>query len=224
MTSTIRIVIADDHHVVRDGLRALLQAVEGFALVGEAANGHEALELTRSLEPDILVLDLSLPGLHGLDVIEQLGAGGARTRVLVLSMHSSEIHVARALQAGAAGYLPKDAGADELIAGIRQVAAGATFLSRALGDRPVTEYLELDPGTDRQRSFGLTPREREVFQLAAEGRTMAEIAERLSISPRTVETHRENLMRKLRLRNQTELVRFALLMGNVVGDPRIHRS
>jgi two-component system, NarL family, response regulator NreC len=216
----IEILIADDHMVVREGLRALLQAVPGFVVVGEAGNGSEAVERTASLRPDVLLLDLQMPGLHGIDVARRVAMQCPATRILILSMHSSQTDVTRALKAGAAGYVLKDAGAEELIEGIREIDAGRTYLSSGLSRGVIGEVLDPEPEPVDERYEELTPREREVFRFAALGDTMAQIGEKLFISPRTVETHRENLMRKLGLRNQTDLVRCALRMGVLSLDAR----
>jgi two-component system, NarL family, response regulator NreC len=216
----IAILIADDHMVVREGLRALLQAVPGFVVVGEAGNGSEAVERTASLRPDVLLLDLQMPGMHGIEVARRVAMHCPATRILILSMHSSQTDVARALKVGAAGYVLKDAGAEELIEGIREIGAGRTYLSTGLPRGVIDDFLDTEPESSDRRYEDLTPREREVFRFAALGDTMAQIGEKLFISPRTVETHRENLMRKLGLRNQTDLVRCALRLGILSRDAR----
>jgi len=207
------IVLADDHHVVRQGLRALLEAEPGFRLVGEAGDGLETVQLVERLHPDVLVLDLMMPGLNGLEVTLQVGKRSPQTRVVILSMHANEAYVLEALRNGAAGYVLKDASAAELVQAVREVAAGRRYLSSPLSERAIEAYVGKDQETTLDRYETLTTREREVLHLVAEGHTNAEIAARLSISPRTAETHRANMMRKLGLQTQTDLIRYALRRG-----------
>lgn len=211
----ITILLAEDHQIVRQGLQALLGAVSDFSLVGEAGDGQEALKLVEYHQPDVLVLDLMLPGLNGLAVAEQTKRRSARTRIVVLSMHTSEAYVAEALRAGAAGYVLKQSPASELVFAIYEAVAGRRFLSPPLSEQSVEVYeRELKTNTvDLYKT--LTPREREILQLVAEGHTNTAIAERLSISPRTVETHRDNLMRKLNLHTRADLIRYAIQHGLV---------
>lgn len=210
MTKTT-LVLADDHHVVRQGLRALLESEPDLFVVGEAADGREVAGLVERLGPDVLVLDLMLPGLHGLDVLRQVRRVALRTRVVVLSMYATEAYVAEALKSGASGYVVKSARAAELLRAVREAVAGRRYVAPPLSFEAVEAYLERAKPLDLYDI--LTGREREVLRLAAEGRGNPEIATRLAISVRTVETHRANLMRKLDLHNQTELVRYALARG-----------
>ena len=207
------IVLADDHRVVRQGLRALLEAESGFRLVGEAGDGLETVQLVERLHPDVLVLDLMMPGLNGLEVTLQVGKRSPQTRVVILSMHANEAYVLEALRNGAAGYVLKDASAAELVQAVREVAAGRRYLSSPLSERAIEAYVGKAQETTLDRYETLTTREREVLHLVAEGHTNAEIAARLSISPRTAETHRANMMRKLGLQTQTDLIRYALRRG-----------
>jgi DNA-binding NarL/FixJ family response regulator len=208
----LTLVLADDHRIVRQGLRALLAMESDVRLVGEAADGLEAVRLVTRLKPDILVLDLMLPGLSGLEVARRVVEQSPRTRVVVLSMHANEAYVAEALRAGAVAYVLKDSGAEELMRAVREAFAGRRYLSPSISEQAVLAYspkgsIAPDPLTT------LTDREKEVLQLTAEGHSGNAIARRLFISPRTVESHRTNLMRKLGVRNQKELVRYAAQRG-----------
>jgi DNA-binding NarL/FixJ family response regulator len=199
----ITVLLADDHAVVRQGLRAILGAESDIKLAGEAADGQEALRLAERHKPDVLVLDLMLPGLNGFEVTRQVRRRSPKTQVVILSIHSDPAYVAEAVRAGACGYVAKDADAADLLTAVRSAAAGKQVLpplpeSALAGDGPTDPY------------DSLTPREREVLQLTAEGFTGAEIADKLFISPRTVESHRARVLHKLGLKNQKEMVRYAL--------------
>ncbi len=209
----ITLLLADDHRIVRQGLRALLNAVPDFQLAGEASDGPEALRLAERLQPNVLVLDLMMPGLNGLDVARQVARRSPRTRIIILSMHSNEAYVLEALRAGASAYVLKDSSAEELVQAIREVSAGRRYFSAPISEQAVTAYARRAAGAPLDPYDTLTLREREVLQLTAEGYSGTEISERLFISPRTVESHRANLMRKLTVRNQKELVRYALHRG-----------
>ena len=207
------IVLADDHHVVRKGMRAVLEAEPDFNLVGEASDGLETVQLAEHLRPDVLVLDLMMPGLNGIEVARQVGKRSPQTRVLILSMHANEDYVLEALRNGATGYVLKDTGMAELVKAVREVAAGRRYLSPVLAERAIDAYVRQTQESTLDRYETLTDREREVLHLAAEGLANAEVADRLSISPRTAESHRSNMMRKLGLRTQTDLVLYALRRG-----------
>jgi DNA-binding NarL/FixJ family response regulator len=211
-STAITIVLGDDHKIVLRGLRALLDGQYGFTVVGEAADGLKVTGLVERLQPDVLVVDLMMPGLSGLDVTRRV-TKRLKTRVVILSMYSSEAHVAEALRSGAMGYVLKDASAEDLVSAIREAAAGRRFLSAPFSNDSIETYLKRPDEAGAYES--LTPREREVLHLVAEGLTSGEIAGRLFISPRTAESHRANLMRKLGLRSRTELVRFAFQRGIV---------
>jgi len=211
--SKTTIVLADDHAVLRQGLRALLDTEADLTVVGEAASGLEVTSLVGRLKPDVLIVDLMMPGLNGLEVIRQVGKRFPRTRVVVLSMYANEAYVLEALKNGATGYVLKGSGAAELVQAVREVGAGRRYLGPPLSERAMDIYLQKTESRGMDLYEMLTTREREVLQLVAEGRTNAEIAERLSISPRTVEIHRANLMRKLGLHTQTDLVRYAIRRG-----------
>lgn len=210
---TTSILLADDHPIVRHGLRTLLEAEPDFHIVGETDDGLETVRLVEHLQPDVLVLDLMMPSLSGLEVTRQVCRRVPKTRVIILSMHANEAYVLEALRHGAMGYVLKETSAAELVRAVREVVAGRRYLSAPLSERAIEAYIQkasegiLDPYET------LTTREREVLHLAAEGHTNAEIAARLTISPRTVEVHRANMMRKLGLRTQTDLIRYALRRG-----------
>jgi two-component system response regulator NreC len=207
------IVLADDHHVVRQSLRLLLEAEPDFHIVGEAESGLEAAELVGRLQPDVLVVDIMMPELNGLEVTRRVKHDFPKTAIVILSMHESEAYVVEALRAGISAYVLKKSNAYELIYAIRQAIAGYLFLSPPLNERAIQVYRQKAQSTTLNPYDTLTVREREVLHLAAEGLNNTEIAARLSISPRTVEMHRGNLMRKLRLRTQTDLIRYALQHG-----------
>jgi two-component system response regulator NreC len=211
--SRTTIVLADDHVVVRQGLRALLESEPDFVVVGEAADGLEVADLVERLKADVLVLDLMLPGLNGLEVTRQVQQRSPQTRVVVLSMYANEAYVLEALRNGAAAYVLKEASAADLVHAIREVMAGRRYLSPPLSESAIELYVQKAKAAPRDPYEALTTREREVLQLAAEGQSNPEIADRLGISVRTVETHRANLMHKLDLRSQTDLVRYALKRG-----------
>lgn len=203
------IVLADDHNLVREGLKHLLADESSLKLVGEARDGLEAVELTEKLQPRVLLLDLMLPRLHGLDVIRRVRRNTS-SHVIVVSMYSDEPYVLEAFRNGAMGYVLKDSTSAELLQAIRGVESGNRYLSPSLSDLAIHAYLKKVDGVATDSYDTLTAREREVLQLAAEGRTTAQIAKELFISPRTVETHRANVLKKLFLRTQTDLVRFAI--------------
>jgi two-component system, NarL family, response regulator NreC len=211
MSTTI--TLADDHSIIRKGLRLILEAEPDLEVIGEAADGLEAAQLVERLKPDVLLLDLMMPGLSGLEVTRQVRRRSSRTRVVVLSMHGAEGCVLEALRAGAMGYVLKGSEPDQLITAIREAAAGRRYLSPPLSERAIEVYIERADTPADEAYATLTPREREVLHLAAEGYTNAEIAARLSISPRTAEKHRANLMQKLNLKSQTDLIRYALRRG-----------
>ena len=206
MAESITVVVADDHKIVREALKSLLEGAS-FQVVGEAGDGLEAVAVTERLKPNVLLLDVAMPGLGGVDVVKHVVKRSPRTQVLMLSMYAADAYVNSSIKNGAAGYALKDIGAAELFHAIREVAAGRRYLSAPLEESGVADGDLNDPYET------LTMREREVLHLAAEGLTSAQIADRLSISPRTAETHRANSLRKLGIRGQTELVRYAIGRG-----------
>lgn len=212
------IVLADDHQVVRQGLKALLDAEPDFRVVGEAGDGLQAVRRVEMVSPRVLVLDLMMPGLNGLDVIPRIRKCSPHTQIVVLSMYSNEAYVLEALNSGASAYVLKDSSSGELVRAVREAAAGRRYLSPPLSDRAIEVYQQKAKATSLDRYETLTTREKEVLHLAAEGHTSVEIAGRLGISGRTAETHRSNLMHKLDLHTQAELIRFALRRGIVSID------
>ncbi len=206
----ITVLLADDHHVVRQGLHSLIDSQADLKVVGEASNGQETLQLVQELKPDVLVLDLMMPGLNGLEITRQVWR---TTHVLILSMHANEAYVIEALKKGALGYLLKDTTAIELAQAIRMVAAGQRYLSAPFSERAISAYVERAKTGTLDPYESLTSREREILQLVAEGLATSDISARLSISPRTVEAHRANLNRKLDIHSQADLIRYALKKG-----------
>jgi DNA-binding NarL/FixJ family response regulator len=208
----VRVLLADDHTLVRAGIRGLLQGLQGVEVVGEAGEGQEALRLAQTLRPDVVLMDIGMPGLNGLEVAGRLATLDGSIRVIILSMHTSEEYVLRALRAGCAGYLLKDSAVAELEVAMRAVARGETYLSPAVSKRVVDDYVRRTGGVTDPLD-ALTPRQREILQLAAEGHSSKEIAERLAISYRTVEAHRAQLMERLGVHDLPGLVRFAMRVG-----------
>jgi DNA-binding NarL/FixJ family response regulator len=212
----IRVVLADDHHLVRQGIRALLERVKDIEVVGEAADGQEAVDLVQRLTPDVLVMDIAMPRLTGIQATERLRALGAATQVVVLSMYSDETLVRQALRSGARGYLLKRSVTEELLVAIRAAVRGEIYLSPAISATLLDELLTLQPEVEELSPFDrLTPREREVLQLIAEGHTNTAMARILKISVKTVEKHRANLMSKLDVHDVAGLVRVAIKHGLV---------
>lgn len=224
MMPRIRLLLADDHALMRAGLRALLGEIAQCEVVAEAADGIEAARLIRQLEPDVALVDLTMPGLSGLDVIARAAREAPATRCLALSMHTTENYVLEALRAGAAGYVVKDTAPEELALAIRAVAQGGQYLSPAIANHLLGDELRLargepaDLGDARNPLDTLTPRQRQILQLVAEGHSTRGIAERLSISIKTVETHRAQLMERLGIRDVAGLTRFAVRNGLIAAD------
>ncbi len=212
------IVLADDHQLVRQGLRALLEAEFDLRVIGEAGNGLEAVRLVERLNPNVLILDLMMPGINGLEVTRQLKKSSSQTGIVILSMYADEAYVLEALGNGASAYVLKDSNASDLVHAVREVAAGRRYLSPPLSDRAIEVYQETAKATVIDKYETLTTREREVLHLAAEGCTSSEIASRLGISARTAETHRTHLMSKLGIHTQVELIRYALRRGIIQLD------
>jgi len=212
--SGLRIVLAEDHGLVRAGLRALLEEIQDVEVAGEAADGHEALRQVARHTPHVLLLDIGLPGLNGLEVAARVTKEHPETRVVVLSMHATEEYVHRALAAGAMGYLLKDSSVPELELAIRAVQRGETYLSPAVSKVVIGGYLKRPDGDAQMRS-PLTPRQRETLQLIAEGHSTKEIAHRLGLSVKTVETHRSQIMARLGVGDVAGLVRYAIQVGLV---------
>jgi two-component system response regulator NreC len=217
MTETT-VLIVDDHAVLRSGLRMLLEAQPDMSVVGEAGDALGGLDLARSLQPDIVLLDVTMPGQGGLDTLPALRRSAPSSRVLVLTMHDDEGYLRRALQSGAAGYVLKKAADSELIAAIRAVARGEMYVHPALTSSLLRDFLPESAPPTTDPWLGLSEREREVLTLVALGHTSAEIGERLSLSAKTVETYRARGMDKLGLRSRAALVRFALSRGLLTDD------
>jgi DNA-binding NarL/FixJ family response regulator len=211
----ITVFLADDHPIVRQGLRALLEADGRCQVVGEATDGLTAIEQLTLLQPQVAILDVQLPDLNGLEVARRAQTQSPSTRVVMLSMYANEPYVLDALRHGAMGYVLKGTSTADLLAAVDAVVAGRRYLSAPLNERAIDTYTLRAAASEEplDRYDLLTSREREVFQLAAQGLSNAEIGERLTISPRTAETHRANLLRKLGLQTQTDLVRYALDRG-----------
>ena len=207
------IVLADDHTIVRQGLRLLLEAEPDFSIVGEASDGLEVAGLVDRLRPDVLVLDLMMPGVSGLEVTRIVCQQFPETSVVILSMHADESYVLAALKNGAAAYVLKDAGADDLLQAVREVVQGRRYLSSPFSQVGIDTYTKRAESTPLDVYDTLTSREREVLHLTAEGYSSADVSGVLSISPRTAEAHRANLMRKLGFHSQADLIRYALRRG-----------
>jgi len=216
MTRPIRVLVADDHMIVRTGIRHILESEPGFEVVGEAASGPDAVSLAAQLQPDVVVLDISMPGESGFQVAARLRSGLPEPRILILSMHDNAEYVLESVRAGAHGYLLKDTAATELRNAIRTVCRGESYFSPPIATR-LREALRGEHETHAGTLAQLTGREREVLLGVARGKTNKEIAGELGISHRTVETHRESLMRKLQIRTVAELTRFALGAGIIEG-------
>jgi two-component system, NarL family, response regulator NreC len=217
----INIILADDHQIVRKGLQAILKSEPDFEVIGEARDGLEAVQTVIKLQPDILVLDLMMDGINGLEVTRQLHKKCIKTGIVILSMHSNEAYVLEALRSGAKAYILKDNTTDDLVRAIREVAAGRRYLSAPLSERAIEAFTQQIETSSNDPYDNLTTREREIFQLVAQGWSNADIAERLYISARTVETHRANLMRKLGFHTHTELLQFAMLRGIIPGSSKL---
>ncbi|MCI0390917.1 MAG: response regulator transcription factor [Acidobacteria bacterium] len=213
----IRVLLADDHTLVRAGLRSLLESLPGIEVVAEAGDGREALRLVATLHPHIALMDIAMPELNGLEAAALLAKESPDTRVIILSMHASEEYVVRALRASAAGYLLKDSGIAELELAVKAVARGETYLSPLTSKHVITDYVRRIGG-EASLLEQLTPRQREVLQLIAEGHSTKAIAQKLSLSVKTVETHRAQLMERLDIHDLAGLVRYAIRAGLVTPD------
>lgn len=210
----LKVLLADDHQVVRQGMRALLNAQPDIEVIGEAADGHELLRLVWSLRPNVVLSDIAMPNLNGIEATTQIRKRFPNVQVIMLSMHSASAYVIRALRSGALGYVLKDDDIEVVIQAIRAVSKGSRFISAQVSEKVLDTYLS---GGDVTLSLEerITEREREILQMVGEGNTNAQIAEKLNISSRTVEKHRSNLMSKLGLTSPTDVVRFAIQQGLV---------
>ena len=217
MSSAIRVLLAEDHALVRAGIRSLLERMRGIEVVGEAVDGRDAIEMIGRLLPDVVLMDITMPGLNGLHAVVRAKADHPDVRVIMLSMHDNEEYVWQALRAGAAGYLLKDADPGELELAVRSVSKGLSYLSPAVSGHVVSDYLRrATPETGPLER--LTPRQIEIVQLIAEGHTNQEIAGQLDVSLKTIESHRAQLMSRLDLHDVPGIVRYAVRMGLVPAD------
>jgi DNA-binding NarL/FixJ family response regulator len=215
--SALRIVLADDHTLVRAGFSSLLRQIADFMVVGEVENGRDALRLIEQLDPDVALIDISMPELNGLETTARVTKSGLRTRVIILSMHAEDEYVRQALVSGAAGYLLKRASEGELELAIRAVARGDHWLSPGVS-KPFFEAYARNPDAASGPFEVLTPRQREILQMIAEGHSTKDIAERLDLSVKTVQTHRVQVMRRLSIHDVQGLVRYAIRVGIVPPD------
>ncbi|BCS54833.1 response regulator transcription factor [Geobacter sp. SVR] len=207
----MRVIIADDHRIVRDGIRQILEAEADITVVADADNGAAAVELAGSLAPDVIVMDMTMPGMNGIHATRKILEGPLKTRVLILSMHSDRRFVIQALQAGANGYILKDCPADELVRAVRTVADAELYFCREIIRIIVSDYMKRI--AVEFRTYDLSPRELETLRLIANGRNTKEIAFEMGLNPKTVESHRRNIMNKLKLHTVAELTRFAVREG-----------
>jgi two-component system, NarL family, response regulator NreC len=210
---SIRIILADDHVVLRHGLSKSLQTEKDIEVVAEANNGHTAVQLVRELSPDLVIMDIGMPDLNGIEATRQVVKIAPKTRVIGLSMHSTKKFIMEMFKAGASGYLLKDCEFDELITAIRTVASGNNYISPSISGVLLETAVGDEEGEKNSAFSALTRREREVLQLIAEGKTTKQVAKRLHISPKTVEVHRLNLMNKLDIDNVAQLTKYAIQEG-----------
>lgn len=210
----ISVFLADDHAVIRDGLRYLLEAQPDINVVGDAANGRQTLQLVERLCPDVAILDIAMPELNGIEATRRIRTDFPSTQVIILSIHSTEEHVSRALQAGARGFVLKESAGIEVVNAVRAVHSGHHYLSHKLSDRLIEDYLhQINSPREKSRLARLSPREKEVLQLVVEGKSSAQIAADLSLSIKTVETYRSRIFQKLDIDNLPGLVKFAIQHG-----------
>ncbi len=212
--TNVRVLVADDHTMIRSGLRHLLEREPGIEVVGEAADGREALDAVEHLLPDVVMLDIAMPKLNGIDVCRHIAAKQPKTSVIILSMHSDEAYVLKALKAGARGYLLKDSAESDIVNAVRAVSNGKAYFSPEISRMLVDDYIRQLQLRGVEDSYELlSTREREIFQLLAEGRSNKEISAMLNVSPYTVETHRGNIFEKLNLHSLPELILYAVRKG-----------
>jgi DNA-binding NarL/FixJ family response regulator len=217
--SKIRVLLAEDHTIVRKGLRSLLDGEAGIEVIGEAQDGREAVEKVQQLLPDVVLMDIAMPALSGLEATRQIKKRFPEVRVLILTMHATEEYIFQILRVGASGYVVKQAAPNELISAIQAVYRGESFLSPSISKKVIEEYIrQAEAMAERDSYDQLTTREREVLQLIAEGRSTREIAELLHISTKTVETHRAHLMDKLDTHSTAELTQYAIRKGVIRAD------
>jgi DNA-binding NarL/FixJ family response regulator len=213
--TTIRVLLADDHKIIRDGLKSLIDKEAGMEVIAEAENGRDAVRLAKKLRPNMVIMDVSMPNMNGTEATRRITEENLGVRVIALSMHTDRRFILGMLEAGASGYLLKDCAFEELATAIRQVAAGMTYLSPKISEVVVKGYLHKAPGQFQTPCSMLSPREREILQLLAEGMAAKEIADYLKISVKTVETHRRSMLDKLDMRGNAELTKYAIREGLV---------
>lgn len=219
MSGSIRVLLADDHPVLRTGLRTLLEQEPDIAVVGEASDGHEVVAMAKRVRPDVIIMDISMPGLDGLEATRQIRALDLPSHVLILTVHAQERYLFPVLKAGAAGYLNKTAADVELVAAVRTVAGGGAFLHPGATRMLLEDFVTRVQTGEEQDSYDrLSEREREVLRLVASGYTSREIADQLNLSPKSVETYRARIMEKLEMSTRAELVRYALRRGLLTAD------
>jgi DNA-binding NarL/FixJ family response regulator len=208
----IRLVLADDHTLVREGLKQILAGAGEFEIVGEARDGHEAIKAVRELEFDVLVLDMSMPGKSGIELIKQVRSEKPKLRILILTMHEEHQYAVRAIRAGAAGYLTKESASAQLVNAIKKVAGGGAYISSAVAEELALNAMPDAKGAPHE---ALSDREFQVFRMIAEGKSISDIAQRLNLSSKTVSTHKANLLQKLNLETTGDLIRYAIAHGLV---------
>ncbi len=213
MATKIRVIIADDHQIVRDGLRSLLEKEADMEVIATLEDGRKAVKLTEEVQPDVVIMDISMPGLNGIESTRQITRNFPNIKIIALSMHDDRRFVVNMLKAGASGYLLKDCAFKELTRAIHVVLSGKTYLSPGVTDVVVSNYITGQVGPESLLYTALTNREREVLQLVVEGKTSSQIAECLYVSVKTVETHRSQLMHKLKITNIADLVKYAIQEG-----------
>lgn len=212
--SKIRILLADDHELIRTGIRNLIGSNKDFEIVGESADGEDALRKTRELAPDVVIIDISMPKLSGIEAARRIRSDSPAARILVLTMHENAEYVYQILKSGASGYILKNAGKDEITAAIYAVMKGGKFFSPRISELMISEYVrQAERRDDQSQGATLTSREQEVLKLIARGLNNHQIADKLFISPRTVDTHRTNIMQKLNIHDAANLVKYALENG-----------
>jgi DNA-binding NarL/FixJ family response regulator len=216
---TTRIILADDHAILRQGLSKSFQNEKDMEIIAQAKDGHSTVELVRELSPDIVIMDIGMPDLNGIEATRQITKDFPRTKVIALSMHSSKNFIIEMFKAGASGYLLKDCEFDELLTAVKTVIANKTYISPSISDVVVENYMRNLPQKDESAFSVLTKREREVLQLLAEGKTTKQIAKRLHISAKTVEIHRLNLMNKLKIDSIAQLTKYAIQEGLTQPEP-----
>jgi len=211
----IKVVVADDHTILRQGIKALLDNQEEIEVVGEAKDGREAIKAIEELSPDVILMDIAMPGLNGLEATRRIKKKFPKTKVVVLTMHTNEEYIFQILNAGADGYLVKETAFQDLISAINSVHRGEAFMSPSISKKVMTDYIQRAQGEERVGFDTLTTREREILQLVAEGNSNKKIAEVLFISPKTVETHRAHIMDKLNIHDRAGLIKYAIRKGMI---------